>query len=60
MARIQEEYIILKVSKLVKSNEPEQEIVSSEVKETLVQVMDQLIHETVGQHVIVELEEGVN
>ncbi len=58
MARIHEEYIVIKVSKLVADSDPEVSVVSAELRNSIVDVAKELVVGLVGEHVVVEAADG--
>ena len=58
MAKIQEEYIIVKVSKLVADDTPMVSALTSELKDAIGEAAKELVSALVGDHVIVEVADG--
>lgn len=58
MAKIHEEYIIVKVSKLVADDAVAPQIVGADLKEAIVEASKELVAALVGDHVIVEVADG--
>jgi hypothetical protein len=54
MAKIQQEVLTIKISKLLKDNELEQELVSNDLKAQL----EVILKELAGQEVLIEIYQG--
>lgn len=54
MARIHEEHVIIKVSKLAADGEEVQMVVTEELRAAIAAVAKELLFETVGTHIVIE------
>lgn len=55
MAKLHEEVIVVKVSKLIKDGEAQEVILSAEMKEALALMAEQLLAETTGGQLLIEV-----
>ena len=58
MAKIHEELVIIKISKLLKDGEKQDVILTPELREAVAQLAEQLLFETVGTSLIIEAING--
>lgn len=55
MAKLHEEVVVVKISKLLKDGEPQEVLLSPEVKEALILMAEQLLQETAGDKLLIEV-----
>lgn len=55
MAKIHEEYVVFKISKLLKDGEKEEIILNPELRAAVLQLAEQLLFETVGTSLVIEV-----
>jgi DUF1009 family protein len=60
MAKIHEEYVIVKVSKLVADNGPDAPTLGADVVAAIGEAAKELVAALVGEHVIVEVSNGAD